>query len=262
MARYSALFGISAALLFASAASGQSYPASAGPADPKLIEDLIAANRILAMEGVVDGMGHVSVRHDRNPNRYLISLARAPELVTAADLMEYDLDSNPVRDPGRRQYSERFIHGEIYKLRPDVVAVVHNHSPAVIPFTVSSVPLRAIAHSGGFMADGLPNFEIRDAGGLTDMLVSNAALGRALAQKLGDKSAILMRGHGAAVVGKSLPYVVGRSIYLELGAKLQAQAIALGGAVNYLDPEEGRKIEARRDYIRSWELWKRKAMGQ
>lgn len=240
----------------------QQRPASAGPADPKLIEDLIAANRILAMEGVVDGMGHVSVRHNRDPNRYLLSLARAPELVTAEDLMEYDLDSNPVRDPGRRQYSERIIHGEIYKLRPDVIAVVHNHSPSVIPFTVSNVPLRAIAHSGGFIAEGLPVFEIRDAGGLTDMLVNNAALGRALAQKLGGKSAILMRGHGAAVVGKSLPYVVGRSIYLELGAKLQAQAIALGGTVNYLDPEEGRKIEARRDYIRSWELWKRKAMGQ
>jgi ribulose-5-phosphate 4-epimerase/fuculose-1-phosphate aldolase len=253
---------IAATVLAALPAAAQQRPASAGPADPKLIEDLIAANRILAQQGVVDGMGHVSVRHNRDPNRYLISLARAPELVTAADIMEYDLDSNPVRDPGQRQYSERYIHGEIYKLRPDVMAVVHNHSPAVIPFTVSSVPLRAITHSGGFMADGLPLYEIREGNGMTDMLVSNAAYGKTLAQKLGDKSAILMRGHGAAVVGKSLPYVVGRSIYLELGAKLQAQAIALGGTINYLDPEEGRKIEARRDYIRSWELWKRQAMGK
>jgi len=238
------------------------YPASAGPVDPKLIEDLIAANRILAMEHIVDAQGHVSVRHPRDPNRYIISLARAPDLVTAEDLMEYDLDSNPVRDPGRRQYSERFIHGEIYKARPDVMAVVHNHSPAAIPFTVSSVPLRAIAHSGGFLAEGLPVFEIRDVAGLTGMLVSDPALGRALAQKLGNKPAILMRGHGVAVVGKSLPFVVGRSIYLEVGAKLQAEAIALGGTVTYLDPEEGRKIEERRDYIRPWELWKRQAMGK
>src|SRR6201993_197506 len=125
---------------------------SAGPADPRLIEDLIAANRILAMQGVVDAMGHVSVRHNRDSNRYLMALARAPELVTEADIMEYDLDSNPVRDPGGRQYSERYIHGEIYKLRPDVVAVVHAPTPSVVPFTVSSVPLRAIAHSGGFLA--------------------------------------------------------------------------------------------------------------
>jgi HCOMODA/2-hydroxy-3-carboxy-muconic semialdehyde decarboxylase len=250
------------AALAALPALAQTYPKSAGPADPKLIEDLIIANRILYQQGVVDAMGHVSVRHNKDPNRYLISLARAPELVTAADIMEYDLDSNPVRDPGRRQYSERYIHGEIYKLRPDVNAVVHNHSPGVIPFSVSSVQLRAVAHSGGFMADGVPVWEIREAGGLTDMLVSNAKFGRSLAEKLGNNAAILMRGHGAAVTGKSLQYVVGRSVYLEVGARLQAQAMALGGSVNYLDPEEGRKIEARRDYIRSWEMWKRQATGK
>jgi HCOMODA/2-hydroxy-3-carboxy-muconic semialdehyde decarboxylase len=129
----------------------------------------------------------------------------------------------------------------------------------VIPFSVSNVPLKAVAHSGGFMANGVPVWEIRDAGGLTDMLVSNAKFGRSLAEKLGSNAAILMRGHGAAVTGKNLEYVVGRSIYLEVGARLQAQAMALGGTVNYLDPEEGRKIEARRDYIRSWEMWKRQA---
>ena len=250
------------AALVAAPALAQQRPASAGPADPQLIEDLIAANRILAMQGVVDAMGHVSVRHNRDPNRYLMAMARAPELVTEADIMEYDLDSNPVRDPGRRQYSERYIHGEIYKLRPDVFAVVHAHTSSVVPFTVSSVPLRAIAHSGGFLAEGLPMYEIRDGGGMTDMLVSNAKFGRALAEKLGDKPAILMRGHGVAVVGKSLPYVVGRSIYLGVAAKLQAEAVALGGTVTYLDAEEGRKIEARRDYIRPWELWKRQAMGK
>jgi len=252
---------IAIAIFNAIPALAQPSPASAGPADPKLIEDLVAANRILAMQGVVDGMGHVSVRHNRDPKRYLLARARAPALVVADDILEFDLDSNPVDAKGRALYSERFIHGEIYKARPDVVAVVHNHSPSVIPFTVSSVPLRAVAHSGGFLAEGLPIFEIRDAGGMTDMLVQNAALGRALAQALGNKPAVLMRGHGAAVVGPSLPHVVGRSIYLEVGAKLQAQAVALGGAIKYLDPEEGRLIEARRNYNRSWELWKREAMG-
>jgi len=250
------------AAVLATPALAQQRPASAGPVDAQLMEDLIAANRILAMQGVVDAMGHVSVRHNRDPNRYLMSLARAPELVTEADIMEYDLDSNPVRDPGRRQYSERYIHGEIYKLRPDVVAVVHAHTESVLPFTVSSVPLHAIAHSGGFLAEVLPMFEIREVGGMTDMLVSNAGFGRALAEKLGDKPGILMRGHGFAMTGKSLPFVVGRSIYLGVAAKLQAEAIKLGGTITFLDPEEGRKIEARRDYIRPWELWKRQATGK
>src|SRR5215471_105608 len=173
---------LAAVAVISAPAPAQQRPASAGPVDPQLMEDLIAANRILAKQGVVDAMGHVSVRHNRDPNRYLLSVARAPELVTEADTMEYDLDSNPVRDPGRRQYSERYIHGEIYKLRPDVVAVVHNHSPGVIPFSVSNVPLRAVAHSGGFMADGVPVWEIREAGGMTDMLVSNAKFGRSLAE--------------------------------------------------------------------------------
>ena len=253
---------LAVAALISAPALSQQRPASAGPVDPALMEDLIVANRILAMQGVVDAMGHVSVRHNRDPNRYLLSLARAPELVTEADIMEYDLDSNPVRDPGRRQYSERYIHSEIYKRRPDVIAVVHAHTPSVVPFTVSSVPLRAIAHSGGFLAEGLPNFEIRETGGMTDMLVNTANFGRALAEKLGDKPGILMRGHGFAMTGKSLAYVVGRSIYIGVAAKLQSDAIALGGSVIYLDPEEGRKIEERRDYIRPWELWKRQAMGK
>jgi HCOMODA/2-hydroxy-3-carboxy-muconic semialdehyde decarboxylase len=242
------------------AASLQSQ-APAAPTRQALFDDLVIANRILANEGVVDGYGHVSIRNPANANRYFLARAGAPALVTAADIVEYDLDSNPASGSGAG-YMERFIHGEIYKVRPDVIAVVHNHSPTVVPFGVSSVPLRAIGHSGGFLTEGVPIFEIRNAGGMTDMLVKNAALGRALAQTLGNKSAALMRGHGAAIVGPSLPHVVGRSIYLELGAKLQAQAIALGGTINYLDPEEGRLIEARRDYIRSWELWKREAMGK
>jgi len=250
------------ALALAAAPLALAQPKSAGPADPKLIEELVLANRILAMEGVVDAMGHVSVRHNRDPNRYLISLARAPELVTAEDIAEYDLDSNPVVPTKRRQYSERFIHGEIYKARPDVIAVIHNHSPGIIPFGVSKVPLRAVTHSGGFFAEPVPVWEPRQAFGMTEMLVNNPALGRSLVQSLGSHAAVLMRGHGVAIVGPTLQHVVGRAVYLEVGARLQAQAIALGTPVTYLDPEEGRKIEARRDYIRPWELWKRKVTGK
>ncbi len=235
--------------------------ASAGPADPQLIEDLVAANRILVDHGVLDGYGHVSARHDRDPTRYLLSRSLAPALVTADDIMEYDLDSNPIDAQDRTLYVERFIHGEIYKARPDVQAVVHNHSPAVIPFGVSTVPLRPLYHMAAFLWEGVPIFEIRDVGGMTDMLIRSPALGHALAQTLGNKAAALMRGHGAVVVSASVPEVVGRSIYLQMNAHLQAQAIALGGPVTYLDPEEGRKA-ALGGYQRAWELWRRKAIAK
>src|SRR5215813_4063126 len=206
---------------------GQAGPASSGPADPKLIEDLVASNRVLADQGVLDGYGHVSVRHNRDPNRYLMSRSLAPELVTAADVLEYDLDSNGVDPKGRSLYLERFMHGEIYKARPDVKAIAHNHSPSIIPFGVSAVPLRPIYHMSAFLGAGVPIFEIRSAGGPgTDMLVRTPALGRALAQALGDHSVALIRGHGAVVVGTSLPQVVFRSIYTELNARLQAQALS------------------------------------
>lgn len=245
-------------------AAAQAAPASAGPPDPKLVEDLVAANRILADQGVVDGYGHVSVRHDRDPNRYLMSRSIAPELVTAHDVMEYDLDNTAVDARGRTSYLERFIHGEIYKVRPDVKAIVHNHSPSVIPFGVSTVPLRPLYHMSAFLADGVPVFDIRQAaGGMTDMLVRNPALGRALAQTLGARPAALMRGHGAVVVGASLPFAVFRSVYLEMNARLQAQAMALGGPVTYLDSEEAKKAAASVGGTvgRPWELWKRKALG-
>jgi ribulose-5-phosphate 4-epimerase/fuculose-1-phosphate aldolase len=236
-------------------------PASTRLADPQLIEDLVAANRILADHGVLDGYGHVSARHDRDPNRYLLSRSLAPALVTANDILEYDLDSNPIDDQDRTLYVERFIHGEIYKARPDVQAVVHNHSPAVIPFGVSTVPLRPLYHMAAFLWEGVPVFEIRDVAGMTDMLVRSPALGHALAQTLGSKAAALMRGHGAVVVSASIPEVVGRSIYLQMNAHLQAQAIALGGPVTYLDPEEGRRV-AVGGYQRAWELWRRKARAK
>ncbi len=245
--------------------AAQAAPASAGPADPALVEDLVAANRILVDQGVVDGYGHVSVRHDRDPNRYLMSRSIAPELVTVADIMEYDLDNNPVEARGRTSYLERFIHGEIYKARPDVRAVVHNHSPSVIPFGTAGVPLRPLYHMGAFLSGGVPVFDIRVvAGESTDMLVRNPALGRALAQTLGSRPVALMRGHGAVVVGASLPQAVFRSVYTEVNARLQAQAMALSSNVTYLDPEEARKAEASivGTIPRPWELWKRKALAK
>jgi len=256
---YSAL---SAGVLLGVAERARSEPTSAGPADPALIEDLVAANRILADQGVVDGYGHVSARHNLDPNRYLLARSMAPELVTAEDIVEFDLDSNPVDPRGRKFYLERFIHGEIYKARPEVKSVVHHHSPAVIPFGVTHVALKPIYHMAAFVGLGVPVFEIRTAGGMTNMLVSTPELGRALARTLGDKPAALMRGHGAVVVGGSIPESVGRSIYLQMNARLQAQAIALGGEITYLDPDEVRKVGGLGGYDRAWQLWKSKTMGR
>jgi len=244
-------------------AEAQAAPVSAGPPNPTLVEDLVAANRILVDQGVLDGYGHVSARHDRDPGRYLMARSIAPELVTAADIMEYDLDSVPVDPRGRSLYLERFIHGEVYKTRPDVKAVVHSHSPSVIPFGVSAAPLKPLYHMSAFLWEGVPVFDIRQAaGGMTDMLVRNGSLGAALARTLGSRAAVLMRGHGAVVVGATLPQAVFRSVYMEVNAKLQGQAMALGGPVTYLDPEEARRAEVTLGgtLARPWELWKRKAL--
>jgi ribulose-5-phosphate 4-epimerase/fuculose-1-phosphate aldolase len=246
-------------------ATAQTAPASAGPADPSLVDDLVAANRILVDQGVLDGYGHVSVRHNTDPNRYLMAWSVAPEMVTGGDILEYDLDSNAVDARGKALYLERFIHGEIYKARPDVKAVVHSHSPSVIPFGVSAVPLRPLYHMSAFVGGGVPIFDIRAATGeMTDMLVRNPALGRALAQTLAARPAALMRGHGAVVTGPALPAAVVRSVYLEMNARLQAQAMALGGPVTYLDEEEARKADASimGTYGRPWALWKKKALGK
>jgi ribulose-5-phosphate 4-epimerase/fuculose-1-phosphate aldolase len=253
-----------AALCHAGIVAAQTSPVSAGPVEPQLIEDLVAANRILADQGVLDGWGHVSVRHPRDPNRYLLSRSRAPELINAEDIMEFDLDSNPVDAKGRSLYTERFIHGEIYKARPDVMAIVHTHAPALIPFGISKVPLKPVYHRSAFVAAGIPVFEIRERAGMTDMLIRDQKLGRALADALGSHPAALMRGHGAVIVGPSIQRVVGRSIFLPLNAALQMQAAALGGPVTYLDPDEAKKIEEREGYGlgRAWEAWKRKAMAK
>src|ERR1019366_6261314 len=168
--------------------------AVAVPAFPQaknVIDELVLANHILANEGVLDGYGHVSVRDPANPNHYFLAKAGAPALVTAADITEYDLESKPVTNASATGYTERFIHGEIYKARPDVMAVVHCHCSEVIPFANTGVSLQPMHHMGWFIGQGVPVFEIRNAGGETDMLIFMLVRGRALAQTLADKSAVL-----------------------------------------------------------------------
>jgi ribulose-5-phosphate 4-epimerase/fuculose-1-phosphate aldolase len=246
-------------------APAQTPPTSGGPVEPALLADLVAANRILAAEGVLDAYGHVSIRHPSHPNRYMMSRSLAPILVTADDIMEYDLDSTPVDPQGRTSMLERFIHGEIYKARADVKAVIHSHSPAVVPFGVTQVPMRPLMHVASFLWVGVPVFEIRDAGdpATTGMLVRNATLGKALAMTLDTKPVALMRGHGNVVVGPDVRTAVSRAIYTEVNARLQAIAIGLGGPINYISAEEGAaRDKTPGDIGRAWELWKKKALSK
>src|SRR5271165_4691336 len=252
---------IKAVLFLVMGAVMTTIPAEAqSPApDPALIDDLVAANRILYDQGVVDGFGHVSVRHDKNPERFLLARSMAPGLVTAADIMEFDRDGNAVDPQGRALYLERFIHSEIYKAHPEVKAVVHSHSPAVIPFGVTSVPLRPIFHLSSFLGAGAPVFEIREDGGpATDMLTRTPELGAALSRTLGAAPVALMRGHGDVVVASSLKEVVFRAVYTEVNARLEAEALRLAplGQVTFLNDEEAAKATATNAgvLVRAWDL--------
>jgi ribulose-5-phosphate 4-epimerase/fuculose-1-phosphate aldolase len=234
-------------------------------ADPRLVADLVTANHILYDQHVVDAFGHVSVRNDKRPDRFLLARSMAPALVTAADILEFDLDGNPFASAGRPVYLERFIHGEIYRVRPDVVAIVHSHSHAVIPFgVVRSHKLRAIFHMSGFVGTETPIFEIRECvGDGSDLLVRDRELGAALAKSLGPKSVVLMRGHGVTVTAPCLQEAVYRGVYVDVNARLQLEAIGLG-AVNYLTETEGRAAAATNaaQIGRAWELWKMKVEGK
>lgn len=250
---------IAAGLAFAHAARGFAGSVQTAPKSTALVDDLVIANHVLAVEGVLDAMGHISARHAARPDRFLLARSMAPELVAVADIMEYDLEAQAVDARGRTSYLERFIHSEIYGSRPDVNAIVHCHTPSLIPFASSSVPLRAMYHMAAFVAEGVPVFDIRKAAGVTDLLVRDAALGRALAQTLGSRSAALMRGHGAVVVAGSIPTAVGRSVYLDINARAQSQAIALGGTITYVEADEAKlRMGDANEYARAWELWKRK----
>jgi ribulose-5-phosphate 4-epimerase/fuculose-1-phosphate aldolase len=233
-----------------------------------VIKDLVAANRILYRQGVVDGFGHVSVRHPDNKDRYLMSASLAPGRVTKDDIMEFDLESQPIDQRSRSIYSERFIHSEIYKARADVHAVLHSHSPTLIPFGASNVPLRPIAFTAGFLSPDVPVFEMRRVAGSRSLLVTDAKLGKALAETLGNRTVALMRGHGNVVVGPNIRRMVSRAIYTEANARLQLQALALGGPIIYLDETEARAGEAIRDQSerghsvdRTWQMWVEEAMG-
>jgi ribulose-5-phosphate 4-epimerase/fuculose-1-phosphate aldolase len=225
-----------------------------------VIDDLVAANRILAGLGVLDGFGHVSARHPEHPGRYLLSRSLAPELVTRDDVMTFDLASTPVGGDTRAPYLEKSIHGEIYARRPDVHSVVHSHAPAVVPFTASSVALKPIYHMSSFLRAGARVFEIRERFAVTDMLIRTNAQGAALAEKLGDDAVVLMRGHGFCSVGESLPVAVFRAVYTQANADLQQRAIALGGSITFLDAEEAERSDAsnRSVIARPWGLWKAK----
>jgi len=228
---------------------------------PEVIQDLVDANHILFHLGVVDGFGHVSVRHPDNPGIFIISRSMAPALVCASDLMCIGLDGRPVSDDAPAPYLERFIHGEIYRARSDVLAVVHSHSAAVIPFgVVPGVPLRPISHMAGFISDGAPVFEIRDtAGPSSDMLVRSNELGAALAQSLGRHNIVLMRGHGSTVVGTlNVRQAVYRAVYAEMNARLQSEALRLGSPI-YLTAAEAAGAAQANDnqQDRAWNLWKR-----
>jgi ribulose-5-phosphate 4-epimerase/fuculose-1-phosphate aldolase len=230
--------------------------------DASQVNELVLANHILTLNGVLDAYGHVSVRSERNPNHFFLAQHIPSGTVTRDDIVEYDLDSKQVGGKPRTGYTERFIHGEIYRARPDVMAVVHCHSADVIPFTVTNVPLRPMIHMAAFLGGPIPVFEIRNTGGITDLLIRSPELGKALAKSLGDNTAVLLRGHGAVVVAPGLHVVAGRSYYLSVNAKVQQQAIALGGGkVTYLDPGEARKALPQDGYERSWELWKQQ-VGQ
>jgi len=233
-------------------------PIADTPDHRALVDTLVVANRILAHHGIVDGFGHVSVRAPQ-AGSFLLSRSLAPGTVTAADIMRFDFDGTALDGDTRAPYLERFIHGEIFRARPDVMSVVHNHSPSVIPYGAVRQPLKPLYHMSAFIGSGSKHFEIRDAGGNTDMLVRNAALGVALAQSLADGSVVLMRGHGCTVVGESLEQAVYRAIYTEMNARLQLQASQLEGPIEFLSDEEGRRSSAsnRGTLERPWELWKK-----
>jgi ribulose-5-phosphate 4-epimerase/fuculose-1-phosphate aldolase len=223
-----------------------------------VLHDLVLANHILARKEIVDGYGHVSVRDPANPQQFFLSRSIAPPLVTDHDIMTLDLNSDPVGGDSRAAYLERFIHGEIYRVRPDVKAVVHCHTPEVLPFADTEVPMRGMFHMSGFISPGVPVYEIRNFRHRTDhsMLVHDRPLGAALARVLSDKNVALMRGHGAVIVGPSLAEAVARSVYLKINATQQVIAMLLSKKVNYMRPEEG---SSQTQYAREWDLWTREA---
>ena len=230
-------------------------------ANSALIDDLVSANHILVNEGVLDGFGHISVRHDKNPELFLIARSMAPALVTNSDIVYCNLDGEVIHPNGAKSYVERFIHSEIYKLRPDVHSIIHSHSPAIIPFGVTGERLRPICHMSGFLGAVTPVYEIRNSvGDSSDLLIRTQSLGRDLAHTLGHHAVALLRGHGNVCVGYSIQQAVYRAIYTENNAKLQLQAKPLG-EITFLTEDEAQATAEMNDQHldRPWQMWKRKA---
>jgi ribulose-5-phosphate 4-epimerase/fuculose-1-phosphate aldolase len=236
------------------------------PSYEAALSDVVVANRILALEGVLDGFGHCSVRDPRNRGRYLMSRSLAPALVTADDIVLHDLDNNAMTHPEQKLYYERWIHGEIYKARPDVNAVIHSHSPTVVPFASTKAPLRPLLHNAAFLGFGAPVFEIRNFVPDSDLMISSASLGKALANTLGPIAQVaLLRGHGNVVVGPTMEIAVYRAYYTEINARQQLHAMALGpNDVVYMNPAEcittDKVMQASAE--RPWTLWKRKVQRE
>ena len=225
------------------------------------LDELVTANRILAREGVVDSFGHVSIRHPDRPDRYLLSRARAPECIDVDDLMEFTGDGTAIDPAGRKPYAERFIHGAVYDARPEVRAIVHHHSPSVIPFSVTEAQLSPVMHMCAGIGTRIPTWDSRASFGDTNLLVTNMDMASELAAALGHRPVILMRGHGCVVAGVSLREVVFNSIYLQLNADLQMKASGLGDITFLSEGEVAAVLRTRNSFTfeRAWEFWCRRA---
>lgn len=220
-------------------------------------EELVTANRILAHERVLDSFGHISARHPEKPDRYFLSRARAPQLAEINDIMEFTLDGKSVGAEPGKPYSERFIHGAIYEARPEIMAAVHNHSPNVVPFTVTKQKMRPIMHMCGPIGSQIPNWDIRTKFGDTNLLVTSMEMGRDFASTLGMHTVALMRGHGSTVVGRSVREAVFTSVYMEINAQMLIKALSMG-EVTYLSDGEIAAITKGRagfTFERGWENW-------
>jgi ribulose-5-phosphate 4-epimerase/fuculose-1-phosphate aldolase len=234
-----------------------------GTPDPALLEDLVAANRILSDHGVLDAYGHISARDPGHPGHYWVSRSMPPALVTAADIIACDLDNDPVRPGETRLFFERVIHGEVYKARPDVMAVLHNHSPSLIPFCNSDTRLRPMVGNAAFLGEGAPVFDIRAVDDEGDLNICTVAQAKGLALALGPHSLVLLRGHGAVAAGSSIRQVVRQAIIAESNAKQQIQATLLG-PVHFLTTSEidyAKRMKPK-DPDRAWQLWKQRAMRE
>lgn len=227
----------------------------------QVLEDLVIANHILAHENVVDGYGHVSIRHPDRQDRFFISCSRAPELVAREDIVELGLDCKPVETESRPLYLEVPIHGAVYQARPDVMAVIHNHAHEVIPYSTSKIRLRPIIHSAGVIGSDIPVWDIRERFGDTDMLVRNMDQGRDLAARLAQNRVVLMRGHGCVVATQSLKSAVQTAIYLMVNAKIQTDAMKFGENVFLTDGEIAEILSRQVPAViaRIWDYWARRS---